>query len=74
LTASLRLGRQELYAEAVKRASWFLDRERETGVLLTKPDSPLGVYDFSLFKGISGAGYVLLRLAHPSLQSVLAFE
>ncbi|MHB8158077.1 MAG: type 2 lanthipeptide synthetase LanM family protein, partial [Desulfocucumaceae bacterium] len=25
LTASLRLGRQELYAEAVKRASWFLD-------------------------------------------------
>ena len=74
LTASLKLGRQDLYTEAVRRASWLLDRERETGILLTTPDSPRGVCNFSLFKGISGAGYALLRLAHPALPSVLTFE
>ncbi|GAB6181620.1 hypothetical protein JCM14036_29390 [Desulfotomaculum defluvii] len=62
VTASGRLKDEELYNEALKRAArYFADLKDSYG-------------DLSFFNGLSGIGYVLLRLVDRQLPSVLAFQ
>jgi len=62
VTASCRLEDAELYNEALRRTSRYCEGFNET------------IQDLSFFNGISGIGYVLLRLIDRRLPSVLAFE
>lgn len=62
LTVSNRLDDAELYNEALKRAARYRECFDDT------------IHDLSFFNGISGIGYVMLRLIDRRLPSVLAFE
>jgi lantibiotic modifying enzyme len=62
VAASCRLDDAELYSEALKRAARHVEDFNGT------------IPELSFFNGISGIGYVLLRLVDRRLPSVLAFE
>lgn len=75
LEASRRLGRPELLDEARRRASRIVRRAVETGHYRLHAQVPDVTDSPSLFQGIAGIGYELLRLAEPAgLPSVLLWE
>lgn len=73
-TAGDAMGKPELREEALRHAAWVVRRARRRGSYLLSRALPAGVNDYSLFTGISGIGYQLLRLTHPEdLPSVLSW-
>jgi type 2 lantibiotic biosynthesis protein LanM len=74
-TAGDVVGRPELREEALRHAAWVVQRAKRRGSYLLSRALPAGVNDYSLFTGISGVGYQLLRLTHPEqLPSVLSWR
>jgi len=63
VTASCKLDDAELFNEALKRTTRYLEEDFNDNI-----------HDLSFFNGIAGIGYVLLRLIDRRLPSVLAFE
>lgn len=67
VTASYKLDDGKLYHEAFKRASRYSEDCYSADFYST-------IHDLSFFNGISGIGYVLLRLVDRQLPSILAFD
>jgi lantibiotic modifying enzyme len=76
LTTGLALGADQAVTAAWKLAGEVIDRaERERRYRLTSRGHQMRVFDSGFFRGLSGIGYQLLRLAAPSrVPSILAFE
>lgn len=76
LTSGLALGADEAVTAAWTLAGQVVDRaERERRYRLTSRGHQMRVFDTGFFRGLSGIGYQLLRLAAPSrLPSVLSFD
>jgi len=72
ISTSYKLADAELYDEALKRAKRYIDAVNGSGGI--SAFSNLGFHDLSFFQGISGIGYVLLRLVDKQLPSILAFK
>ncbi len=75
-TAGRRLMRREAFEGARRLARIVIARARKAGhFCLTSNGFEYRIFDAGFFRGISGIGYVLLRLAAPSdLPSLAAFE
>ena len=76
LTCGEKLRRPDWIEEARLRASVFLQSAIERGSFRFSPDGPVGTSraEPGFFRGLSGVGYTLLRVAAPgSLPSVLSF-
>ena len=74
LAAAEALGSPEPRDEALRHAARVVDRARRRGRYLLHRHLPEGVNDYSLFTGIAGIGYQLLRLTHTEdLPSVLSW-
>lgn len=75
LTAGLRWGRQSLLTAAQERASRVVRRARSVGHYRTCAPGGVDVSDPTLYRGLAGIGYGLLRLCHPELlPSFLSWE
>ena len=71
VVASQKLGNQEWLKTARQQAAWAVTRAKENGAYAFLPHLPSSVFSPSFFKGSTGVGYQLLRLASPeSLPSV----
>jgi type 2 lantibiotic biosynthesis protein LanM len=74
-TGGLILGRSQLVIAARQRASFVLERARESGAFILPDALPADYASPGFFVGLSGIGYELLRLSFPEqLPSVLRFE
>lgn len=75
LTAGRRLGRPALVFEAEKRIAAVVRRAEARGSFsLRLSDEENLSFQPGFFRGFSGIGYQLLRMAEPSLPSILSFE
>jgi type 2 lantibiotic biosynthesis protein LanM len=76
LTSGLALAADQAVTAAWTLAGQVVDRaERERRYRLTSRGHQMRVFDTGFFRGLSGIGYQLLRLAAPSrLPSVLSFD
>ena len=75
LTAGRRLGRPALVFEAGKRMAAVVRRAEARGSFsLRVSDEENRSFQPGFFRGCSGIGYQLLRMAEPSLPSILSFE
>lgn len=73
LVAAEKLSRPELLTNARQRATWLVKRAAQANnyqIFLNAPQ----LSHPSFFQGVAGIGYELLRLAKPSLPSVLLWE
>jgi lantibiotic modifying enzyme len=75
-TAAKRLSQEGWLDEALQQATWLIQREERRGqFMLSMNDHSANSNEVSFFKGLSGIGYQMLRLAFPDeLPSVLLFE
>ncbi len=71
LLSAARHGRDDLRAEAGRRAGWMIARAEANGGFSLFPNLPDRVFSPGLFQGTAGIGYHLLRLVDASLPSVL---
>lgn len=76
VTASNKLSHKEWYQQAMNYTAVILMKEELTGrFTLSKENVPNSAMEHSFFRGLSGIGYELLRLAAPDqLPSILLFE
>jgi type 2 lantibiotic biosynthesis protein LanM len=75
LLGACKLERSELCETVQKQAAWLVARAKQVGAFYVFPELPKDVYNPGFFRGTSGIGYELLRLAYPeSLPSVLLWE
>jgi len=74
LVAARELSAPEYSATALKIATAVVKRAKTTGNYELFGKLPTAVFNPSFFKGVSGIGYELLRLADPDLPSVLLWE
>ena len=74
LEAGRRLGRPDLVAEAHRRAAWSVRRAGYTGFYQFHSALPCSIYNPGFFFGMSGIGYVLLRLAFPHMLPSILLE
>ncbi|WP_456426418.1 type 2 lanthipeptide synthetase LanM [Rhodocaloribacter sp.] len=74
LEAGRRLGRPDLVAEAHRRAAWSVRRAHYTGSYKFHSALPCSVYNPGFYFGVSGIGYVLLRLAFPHMLPSILLE
>jgi len=75
LTAGRRLGRPALVFEAETRVAGVVRRAAERGSFsLRLSEEENQSFQPGFFRGVSGIGYQLLRLAEPALPSILSFE
>lgn len=75
LTAGQQLGRPELALAARSQARHVIDEARQRGGYRFASSTPKHVFAPSLFQGLSGVGYELMRLAHPDrFPSVLLWQ
>jgi type 2 lantibiotic biosynthesis protein LanM len=71
LVAAQHLSRPALRQDALQRMANVLARADRDGGFKLSPNLPSAVFDPGLFRGTSGVGYQLLRLAREDLPSVL---
>jgi len=76
LTAGLKLDRADLVNAAHDRTDKVLDRAKHKGYFGTRlSESENRCFQPGFFKGFSGIGYTLLRMAYPKeLSSILFFD
>ncbi|WP_102347678.1 type 2 lanthipeptide synthetase LanM family protein [Bacillus sp. Marseille-P3661] len=75
LTAKMKFREQNWERYAMQLASLVLEREKIHGEFALTTNSSDNDLDYSLFRGLAGIGYELLRLANPDqLPSVLLLE
>ena len=74
-TAAQKLSQQQLQVAALNQTAKILARAKERGTFSFSSNWRSSPYLPGFFKGVSGIGYQLLRLAHPDLlPSVLIWE
>jgi type 2 lantibiotic biosynthesis protein LanM len=74
LVGASKLSSPELLELAQKQAAFLVARKRKVGSYYLFPDVKADIFNPSFFQGAAGIGYQLLRLAYPSLPSVLLWE
>lgn len=74
LVASKLLSQPEYYDYARKLATEVVQKARKNGGYTLFENIATPVFDPSFFKGVSGIAYELLRVADPSLPSILMWE
>jgi type 2 lantibiotic biosynthesis protein LanM len=75
VVASQKLGEREWLNTARKQAAWIVEKARQNKAYAFLPHLPYSVLSPSFFRGSSGVGYQLLRLASPEcLPSVLILD
>ncbi len=75
LYAAQKLNDQSLKQQAYKNVSYVMEKARINGNFMLFHNVSQDIFNPGFYQGLSGIGYVLLRLAYPDdLKSVLIFE
>jgi lantibiotic modifying enzyme len=75
LTAAHKLRRPDWHAAAQQLAAWMVQRAQQNHTFQLYANVPSTVYNPTLFQGMAGIGYTLLRLTAPeALPSLLLWE